>query len=921
MKYDDSDPPRGNFTFLESLWPDLFALAVQAEDAAANGMPDFSAIRLRGFAEAMVVYIFEYINLRLGDGERQLDRLKILEEDGYLSSEILSKFHTIRKLGNAAAHNGSVSTEQADSLLEDACSLAAWFCRFIRPDVDWLTPARVVSSERKLNTVDAKELSPSEPGSLENVTRFPEERVKRIHEQANAALSLLEPEVRRLKTLITLREAFDVELNKDQEKCLAELEAFLADDQRQIFLLKGFAGTGKTFLASGLTEFFLAQGRNFALAAPTGRAAKVIASKTKQSARTIHSLIYDYSDMTEEGEEGSPTFKMIAKIAQNGSPINSVYIVDEASLVSDVYSESEFFRSGSGYILHDLMTYIGVGQPGSARKIIFVGDPAQLPPVGMSSSPALNSEYLRQTFGLEASAYELTEIVRQNAESTVLQNVEPLRESLSSGHFGGLSFTFDDDVVRLHKEIVPQLYMKIREERGAQAPIIVTHPNTEASEFNRAIRSKLFPGREFVSAGDTVMAAANGFCAAHYIANGEILTIESVEQMVERRSVQLQQKIGETGETETIDVSLTFRDVRVILPQFEGEDVIVATKILEDFLHGNDARLDPVVQRALYVDFLRRHKHLDRKRERDEFRLALRSDPYFNAMRLRFGYAITCHKAQGGEWSHVIVICPTRQNPRTADFFRWLYTAMTRTSDKLYLVDPPDVRLKQVGPDWVTPSQGEDPQPHDLPYTPSELGDHSHFSDVAKDVSPQVSFELWLHEEVRKRLEAIDSEIEDIAHYPYREAYFVKRGAESVRVDISYKGNYTISGISSPRPTALSEEVFKRLDSLIGKKARPRTPIGRKSTSPTRPFLKEFHERLMAALIEKGISVSGLKEQTWNQRYSLIRGSDEVVVDIFFDSKERLTKFMPVNPKLSPEPTLVDLQQDVLAILTTEVRP
>lgn len=920
MKYDGSDPHRGNFTFLESLWPDLLALAVQAENAAANGMPEFSAVRLRGFAEAMVVYIFEYINLHLDDRESQFDRLKILEEDGYLSSEILSKFHTIRKLGNAAAHNGSVSTEQADSLLEDACSLAAWFCRFIRPDVDWLTPARVVSSERKLNTVDAKELSPLEPRSLGNVTRFPEERVKRIHEQANAALTLLEPEVRRLKTLITLREAFDVELNKDQEKCLAELEAFLADDQRQIFLLKGFAGTGKTFLASGLTEFFLAQGRNFALAAPTGRAAKVIASKTKQSARTIHSLIYDYSDMTEEGEEGSPTFKMIAKIAQNGSPINSVYIVDEASLVSDVYSESEFFRSGSGYILKDLMTHIGVGQPGSARKIIFVGDPAQLPPVGMSSSPALDSEYLRQTFGLEASGYELTEIVRQNAESTVLQNVKPLRESLSSGHFGGLSFTFDDDVVRLHKEIVPQLYMQIREGRGSQAPIIVTHSNTEASEFNRAIRSKLFPGREFVSAGDTVMAAANGFCATHYIANGEILKIESVEQMVERRSIQLQQRIGETGETETIDISLTFRDVKVLLPQFEGDDVIVATKILEDFLHGNDARLDPVVQRALYVDFLRRHKHIDRKRERDEFRLALRSDPYFNALRLRFGYAITCHKAQGGEWSHVIVICPTRQNPRTADFFRWLYTAMTRTSGKLYLVDPPDVRLKPVGR-WPTLSEGEVPQSQNLPSTPSEFSDQTHLSDVAQDVSPQVSFELWLHEEVRKRLEAIDSEIEDIAHHPYREAYFVKRGSESVRVDIIYKGNYTISRISSPRPTALSEEVCKRLDPLIGKKAPPRTPSGGKSTSPTRPFLKEFHERLLAPLIEKGIRVSSLKEQDWNQRYSLMRGSDEVVVDIFFNGREQLTTFMLVNPKLKPEPTLVDLQKDVLAILTTEVHP
>lgn len=819
MNTNGTNQNKESFIFLKQLWPDLFSLADEAEKAA-NSMPDFSALRLRGFTEAMVVHILKYINLPLVAGESQFDRLKVLEEDGYLNSEILSKFHTIRKLGNKVAHNGTVSMSQVDSLIEDAWSLAAWFCRFMRPEIDWLTPGRTVSLEPTLNAVDAQEISSAAQEPRGIVTRFPEERVKRIHEQANAALTLLDPEVRQLRTQITLREAFDVELNEDQERCLTALEAFLADDQQRIFLLKGFAGTGKTFLAAGLTEFFLAQGRNFALAAPTGRAAKVIASKTRQSARTIHSLIYDYSDMTEEGEEGSPTFKMIAKIAQNGAPINSVYIVDEASLVSDVYSESEFFRSGSGYILQDLMAHIGLNKTGSARKIIFVGDPAQLPPVGMSNSPALDSEYTRQTFGHEVSGYELTEIVRQNSESMVLQNVKPLRESLSSGRFGSLSFTFDDDVVRLDKEMVPQLYMKIRERRGAQAPIIVTHSNAEASEFNRAIRSKLFPGREFVSAGDTVIAAANGFCATHYIANGEILHIESVEQMVERRSVQLQQKIGETGETETIDVSLTFRDVKVILPQFEGDDVIVVTKILEDFLHGNDARLDPVVQRALYVDFLRRHKHLDRKRERDEFRLALRSDPYFNALRLRFGYAITCHKAQGGEWSHVIVSCPTRQNPRSADFFRWLYTAMTRTSSKLYLVDPPDLHLRPVGPTWATPSQGEDPRQHDLPSAPTDSGARSHFSDVAQDVSPQVSFELWLQEEVRNRLEAMDIEIEDIAHHPYREAYFLRRGEDSVRIDISYKGNYTISGISSPRSGALSDEVFKHLDSLVGKKSK-----------------------------------------------------------------------------------------------------
>lgn len=920
MKPDGLSQKVEGFAFLQSFWPDLHDLAVEAVSNNTS-VPDFAAIRLRGFSEAMVVHIFQYINLPLNEEESQFDRLKILQEDGYLDRSILAKFHTIRKLGNKAAHNGSVSVEQAESLVEDAWSLASWFCRFIRPDIDWLTPKRTDQFPSSRSPDAAGANSTPEAALRGTVAQFPKERVKRIHEDAIAALIQLDPEVRPLRTQIKLREAFEAELTDDQELCISALEKFLADDRQRVFLLSGYAGTGKTFLAAGLTEFLLTQGRKFSLAAPTGRAAKVIASKTGQSAKTLHSLIYDYGNMTEYGEDGSATFKMIAKVAQNEDPINAVYVVDEASLVSDVYSESEFFRSGSGYLLQDLIAHIGSTHPGNARKIIFIGDPAQLPPVGMSSSPALDPEYLLQNFGLKASGYELTEIVRQKADSTVLRNVIPLRESLTENRFSSLSFTFDDDVIRLDREMVTQLYMKIREGRGPQAPIIVTHSNAEASEFNRAIRARLFPEQEFVSAGDTVIVAANGFCATHYIANGEILRIGSVEPMVERRSVQLRQKVSGTEVVETVDVALTFRDVTVDLPQTEGGDLVVSTKILDGFLHGNQASLEPAQQRALYVDFLRRHKHLDRQKDRNEFLLALRSDPYFNALRLRFGYAITCHKAQGGEWSHVIASCSTRQNPRSADNFRWLYTAMTRTSDKLYLVDPPEIQLKQAGPGWAAPSQDERTPPPQHPVSARDTPKVGEDVAAPPEISRQAIFRHWLQNEVRTRLIDTGIDIEDIAHHPYRVAYFLKRGTESARIDITHKGNWAISGATSPRPVAFSEEVLGHLAPLVGTKSNDSTPHRGPVSDPARPFLKEFHDRLLAALSAKGIRVSNLKEQTWNQRYSLTRGPDEVVVDIFFNGKEQLRKFMPVKPSANPGPTLVELQNDVLTVLATEVRP
>lgn len=895
--------PEG-FGLLLPLWPDLHALAAESEQNA-DKLPDFSAIRLRSFSEAMVCHLFRHYGLQLNDDEKQFDRLQMLQHNDLLGRRILGFLHSIRKLGNIAAHGRRpVSVAEARHLVDDALSLTFWFCHEIRPDIDWqarrhatlVTPMASHESSHDIYPVDARE----------NV--------------AGTATRIRPPQTR-----ISLSDMFEEELTADQQRCISALYDFLGDDTQRVFLLKGFAGTGKTFLATGLTEFLLAQGRMFALAAPTGRAAKVIAKKTGQSARTIHSLIYDYSDMTDqiEDDDGLATFKMIAKVRNNDDPVDAVSIIDEASLVSNVYSESEFFRSGSGHLLRDLIAHVGSTHSGNARKIIFIGDPAQLPPVGMPTSPALDADYLRETFGLDAASYELTEIVRQKAESAVIRNVMPLREGVINGRFSSLTFSFDDDVIQLPKDSVTPLYMKIREGRGSQAPIIVTHSNTEAANFNRAIRAVLFPGQATVAAGDSVIVAANGFCGPHYIANGEVLQIDTAEATIERRSVQLLQKIGNSDVSEATNVTLNFRDIMVILPQSEGDDLSLKVKILDDFLHGYDASLASVQQRALYVDFLKRHKHIDRKKDRDAFQLALRSDPYFNALRLKFGYAITCHKAQGGEWSHVIVSCATRQNPRSSDYFRWLYTAMTRTSGKLYLVDPPEIRLRAAGTGWVTPSNTEpDAQSREAgPSDQGAMGRKPEGGALSLALSPLFLFRTWLQTEIRNKLVDTKIEVEDIAHHQYREAYFFRRDANAVRIDIGYKGNWTVSGVTCPRPDAFAEEIIARIAGLSGQKPRTGTSSSARVEAPDRPFLRDFHDRLIAALSKKGITVAYFKEQQWSQRYILARGPGSVTVDIFYNAKNQLTKFMPVNPCPNPEPSLIALQDDVGIVLTNEVVP
>ena len=883
-----------SFAFLQQFWPDLAELGRKAEQVETQE-PELVAIRLRGLSEAMAVKLVHHLGLPYDPNQTHFDRLVQIENADLLDARLLSKFHAIRKVGNNAAHNRKVTNQQATSLLEDAWSLSSWFCRFMRPDVQWFTPSRRSTAQELIAETSLPDRQPTVPGNLSNVLRFPEERVRRIREHVARAMAEVDPRIRQLRTRITLHEAFIETLSSDQSACLDNLQAFLANREQRIFLLKGYAGTGKTFLAKGITEFLSAQGRAFRLAAPTGRAAKVIAEKTGREARTIHSQIYDFGDLREyaagDDELGSETFKFYAQIASNQDQANTVYIVDEASLLSDAYSESEFFRSGTGYLLHDLISYVGFDHGETDRKIIFVGDPAQLPPVGMSTSPALNAEYLHQHFGLKAVEYELKEVLRQKAESGVIRNVMPLRESLSTGSFSSLGFVFDDDVQRLRADDILPLYMESRAASGPISPIVIARSNSEAAGFNRSIRDALFPGRDFVVPGDRLIVTANSIVDGAFLANGEFVDVVDAEVAVERRIVTLRQRNEDTGEVEVIDVPLVFRDIRLAVASTDGSETALSTKILDDHLHNGRAGLDAVQQRALYVDFLKRHPDLKKGSDRERISQILRQDPYFNALRVRFGYAVTCHKAQGGEWEHVFVSCPSGQNPRTADYFRWLYTAMTRSSSKLYLINPPIVTLKDASPDL------------------SSLG----------------AFRIDLLNRVRSIVAGTGIEIDDVAHHQYQEAFYFRSDIDTARVNISYNAKFAVTTVAVQPGGAFHEQLGDLLTPLVGQSGSSSAPSLKGgdcagSGIPSRPFLRAFHDRLLPLLEAKGIKVADLKEQAWSQRYTFARGTESAFVDIFYDGRDRLTRCMPTAGKRFNTPG-GKLLPDVLEILTNEIVP
>lgn len=888
---------KGGFGFLREFWPDLADLGLKAEQVEGQE-PELVAIRLRGLTEAMAGELIRHLALPFVPGEAHFDRLVRIENADLLDARLLAKFHAIRKLGNNAAHNRKVSNQQATDLLEDAWSLSCWFCRFMRPDVQWFTPPR--QANRTIDSTDEippTDRQPTVPGGQSSVLRFPDERILRIREDVVRAMAQVDPSIRHLRTRITLREAFSETPSDDQSACLDQLQTFLSDPKQRIFLLKGYAGTGKTSLAKGVTEFLASQGRAFRLAAPTGRAAKIISEKTKREARTVHSQIYNFADLREysvgDDELGSETFKFYAEVGKNLDQANTVYIVDEASLLSDAYSEGEFFRSGTGYLLRDLISFIGFEHGQTDKKIIFVGDPAQLPPVGMSSSPALDAEYLRQHFGLSAVEYELKEVLRQKADSGVIRNVMPLRESLSSRSFSSLSFFFDSDVQRLRADDTLPLYIGVRAAAGPLAPIVIVRSNDEAASFNRAIRGALFPGRDFVAPTDRLIVTANAIVDGIYLANGEFVDVVEAGTSIERRKVTLRNRNESTGKVDVIDVQLDFRDVQLAVISTDGSESVLACKVMDDLLHGVNADLDAVRQRALYVDFLKRHPDLKKGSDRERISQILRQDPYFNALRVRFGYAVTCHKAQGGEWEHVFVSCPSGQgqNPRTADYFRWLYTAMTRSSSKLYLINPPEIRIAVVG------------QPS-----------------LALD-----EFRTNLLSRVRQAIDREGIEIDDVAHHQYQEAFYLRQGADTARVNISYNGRSLITAVSVPPGGVFNEKLGELLRPLIGESGES-SPDGRKievdvgSETTGRAFLKAFHDRLVPTFESKGINVTDLKEQAYCQRYTFARGSETAVVDIFYDGGGRIKSCMPTAGKRFNVPGN-RLVGEVLEILVGEVMP
>jgi tRNA A37 threonylcarbamoyladenosine biosynthesis protein TsaE len=472
-------------------------------------------------------------------------------------------------------------------------------------------------------------------------------------------------------------------LSKGQETALIRLEAFLASPVK-VFMLKGYAGSGKTTILKGLVEYLDTLEKDFTLMAPTGRAAKVIREKTGHEAFTIHKAIYSYEDMVEIEEDDS--FYYYYKIRDNVDVSGKIFIVDEASMLSDAKSEGEFFRFGSSHLLSDLITYTRVDQPNINSKIIFVGDPCQLPPVGDNTSKAFEVNYLRERFNLSSEETEMKEVKRQGVDSGILRAAGIMRKSISAGYFNDFNLRANG------KDILNPTHESFLDswQEAASPKIIIASKNKTCQNLNSRIRERRFGKTDLpLQKSDIVIMGGNNYRKG--IFNGEFAVINQVSNIVIQRTIPLRGKNP---------VTLYWRDVELVFPDAETNNKIVKGKLLENFLNG-DNHLKREETQALFVDFISRHQGLKPKTE--EFKKAILKDEYFNCLLMKYGYAVTCHKAQGGEWDNVFTVWDNdnmegfdcfndkqrRAGKTNQDFYRWAYTAITRASKNLYALNPP----------------------------------------------------------------------------------------------------------------------------------------------------------------------------------------------------------------------------------------
>ncbi|MFD0761978.1 ATP-dependent RecD-like DNA helicase [Lutibacter aestuarii] len=456
----------------------------------------------------------------------------------------------------------------------------------------------------------------------------------------------------------TLVDKFPFKPTNSQELLLENLVEFIFDKSKEtLFIIKGYAGTGKTTTISTVVNNLWKIGKKAVLLAPTGRAAKVISGYSNRQAFTIHKKIY----FPKKNKAGGVDFTL-----QQNKHTNTIFIIDEASMIPDSPSNAKLFENGS--LLDDLMSYV---YSGVNCKIIFIGDTAQLPPVKLSISPALDAQKLELNYNKIVTEIELNEVMRQHSDSGILINATELRLILANNGFDEFKFQLGfPDLIRLVdgyeiEDAINTAYDNI----GVEDTAFIVRSNKRANQYNQQIRSKIRGQENEISTGDFVMVVKNNYfwlkdsSDAGFIANGDICEVLQIYNTKEL-------------------YGFRFAEVKVRMIDYPNQKPF-DTVLLLDTLTSESPSLTYEESNKLYQEVGKDFAH--EKSKYKQF-LGIKKSKYFNALQVKFSYAVTCHKSQGGQWKTVFIEQPYLPDGQNIEYLRWLYTAVTRAQEKVYLI-------------------------------------------------------------------------------------------------------------------------------------------------------------------------------------------------------------------------------------------
>ena len=456
-----------------------------------------------------------------------------------------------------------------------------------------------------------------------------------------------------------IRQQFPFEPTIKQNIVLQQLSEFIfSKAPNLLYVLKGYAGTGKTTIVGAIVSNLWKAKKSAVLMAPTGRAAKVIANYSGKEAFTIHKKIY----FPKKEKNGGVKF-----VLQPNKHKNTIFIVDEASMISDTPGESKLFENGS--LLDDLMQYV---YSGHQCKLLLIGDTAQLPPVKLDLSPALDERTLALNYNKEVTKMELDEVVRQEQGSGILANATVLRETLLNTYFDSFKFDLSDykDIIRLVDgyEIMDAIN-DAYSELGKEETAIIVRSNKRANLYNQQIRNRILFNEHELTAGDYLMVVKNNYfwvkptSDAGFIANGdiiEVLEIFSIQELYGFRFAEVKIRMVDYPKMIPFETVLLLDTIAAETPSLPYED---SNRLYQEVMKDFES------ETSKYKKFLK-----------------VKSNKHFNALQVKFSYAITCHKSQGGQWDTVFVEQPYLPNGIDKEYLRWLYTAVTRAKVKLYLI-------------------------------------------------------------------------------------------------------------------------------------------------------------------------------------------------------------------------------------------